>query len=60
MVYKVKEMYTNNVQLQSYLKLVTGVDYINNMTYTLDQIFTLMDRDAENFSATRTKYLIYQ
>lgn len=60
MVYTVKEMYPNNVQLQSYLKLVTGVDYIKNMTYTLDQIFTLMDKDAENFSATRANYLIYQ
>ena len=60
MVYTIKEMYPNNVQLQSYLKLVTGVDYINNMTYTLDQVFTLMDKDAEKFTATRAKYLIYQ
>lgn len=59
MVYTVKEMYPNNVQLQSYLKLVTGVDYINNMTYTLDQVFTLMDKDAEKFTETRAKYLIY-
>lgn len=59
MVYTIKEMYPNNVQLQSYLKLVTGVDYIYHMTYTLEQVYTLMDKDAEKFSATREKYLIY-
>ena len=59
MVYTVKKLYPYSVQLQSYLKLVTGVDYIYNMTYTMEQVFDLMDKDAETFSATRAKYLIY-
>ncbi len=60
MVYSIKELYPNEVELQSYLRNITGVNYIYQMTYTLEQVYTLMDKDAEKFNITREKYLIYQ
>lgn len=60
MVYTAKELYPYNSATQSYIKLVTGNDYLFKLDKSLEEIFTILDQDAEKFSITRDKYLIYK
>lgn len=60
MVYTVKELYSYNAATQSYLKLVTGNDYLFKMDKSMEEVFAILDEDAEKFSETRAKYLIYK
>lgn len=60
MIYTVKELYPQSVNLTSYLKNITGVDYIYDMVYSLEEVFNMMDQDALLFSEIRSKYLIYK
>ena len=59
MVYTVKELYPNDVSFLTYLKTVTGVDYIYNMEYTMEEVFDIMDADIAKFKEMREKYLLY-
>ena len=59
MIYTVKELYPNDVQLQSYLKTLTGVSYIYDMEYSMEELFAIMDEDAEIFKIRRADYLLY-
>ena len=60
MVYTVCELYSYSAETQSYLKLVTGTDYLNKRDKTMQEVFDILDRDAATFSVTRAKYLIYK
>ena len=60
MVYTAKELYPYNSATQSYIKLVTGNDYLFKLDKSLEEIFAILDQDAEKFSITRDKYLIYK
>lgn len=60
MLYTIKSLYPNDVSFQSYLLNITGVDYIYNQTYTMENVFKLIDRDIEKFSKIREKYLLYK
>ncbi len=59
MLYTIKELYPNQVQLTSYLNNLSGVDYIYNQEYTLEQLFTIIDADQIAFNEIRNKYLLY-
>ena len=60
MIYTIKELYPSQVKLQSYLKTLSGVDYIYNMTYTLDELFDIIDKDISEFNKIRAKYVLYE
>lgn len=59
MVYTVKDLYPNDVSYTTYLKTLTGVDYIYNRTYSLEEVFEIMDADRDEFLSIREKYLLY-
>lgn len=59
MLYTIKQLYPTEVIFQDYLKTLTGVNYIYDRTYSLSQIFNLMNEDAKKFKVTREKYLLY-
>ena len=59
MVYTVKELYPYNAATQSYIKQLTGTDYLFKLNKTMEEVFAIMDEDAAKFSITRAKYLIY-
>ena len=59
MIYTVKEMYPSNVELQSYLKTLSGVDYIYNMSYKLEEVFKKIDNDIETFENISKPYKLY-
>ena len=60
MVYTVKELYPYNAATQSYIKQLTGTDYLFKLNKTMEEVFAIMDEDAAKFSVTRAKYLIYK
>ena len=59
MVYTVKELYPNDVKFDSYLKTITGVEYIYNQMYSMEDVFKLIDSDTAKFNKIRDKYLLY-
>lgn len=59
MIYTIKNMYPDKVNLQSYLKTLTGVDYVADMTYTLDELYEIVEKDTNDFIKIREKYLLY-
>lgn len=59
MLYTIKELYPNEVKFQSYLKTLSGVDYIYNMTYSLDKIFEIIDEDVLKFTEISKPYRLY-
>lgn len=60
MLYTIKELYPNDVVYQSYLLNITGVDYIYNQTYSLENVFKLIDSDTQKFIKIRENYLLYK
>lgn len=59
MLYTIKELYPSQVQFTSYLNNLSGVDYIYNQEYTLEQLFDKIDADQKTFNEIRNKYLLY-
>ncbi len=59
MLYTVKELYPSQVQLTTYINNLSGVDYIYNMEYSLEELFMKIDEDENAFNVTRNKYLLY-
>lgn len=59
MIYTVKELFGNDVVFQSYLRTISGVDYVFNQTYSLNGLFTVIDNDVNKFKMIREKYLLY-
>ena len=59
MLYTVKELYPNLAQFTDYLKTLSGVSYVYNQEYSLDELFDILDQDKNEFLKTREKYLLY-
>ena len=60
MVYTILELYPDDVELLAVFKKVTGVDYIYNMEYTLEEVFDIMGQDIKKFEEQRKPYLLYE
>ncbi len=59
MLYTIKDLYPSDVQFTSYLYNITGVSYVSERVYSLKNLFAKLDKEADNFSKTREKYLLY-
>ena len=59
MLYTIKELYPNEVKFQSYLKTLSGVDYIYGMKYSLTEIFKIIDNDILEFTKLSKPYRLY-
>lgn len=59
MLYTVKELFPNDVSFTSYLKTLSGVDYVYSQNYSLNELFEILDNDKTEFLKIREKYLLY-
>lgn len=61
----IRNMYPNDFQIlnansnKCTLNLLTGCSYIKDDTFTLEEQFTVIDRETNIFKQTREKYLLY-
>ena len=60
MIYTVKKLYPSQTQLLTYLRNLTGVDYIYNMSLSLNEVFSKIDNDIITFSNISNKYKLYK
>lgn len=59
MLYTVKELFPNDVSFTTYLKTLSGVDYVYSQNYSLNELFEILDNDKTEFLKIREKYLLY-
>ena len=59
MYYTIRELYPNDFSFTSTFKLLTGCSYVYDMTYSLEDLYKIVDEDVNNFKQIRAKYLIY-
>lgn len=59
MINVVREMYPDEFGYTSTFNLLAGCSYLKDNTYTLTQLYEILEQDTAKFASTRSKYLIY-
>lgn len=59
MVDIIREMYPDNFGYTSSFNLLSGCSYLKEDSYTLDQLYEILEKDTNTFANTRSKYLLY-
>ncbi len=61
MLYTIKELYPDDFQFRTdnYIDNLSGFDAIRKGTYTLEELFELVDQEAADFQAATEKYYLY-
>lgn len=54
-----RQLYPNEVAINSSLNRLTGNSYIADRTYTLEEQFAILENDTKAFGLIREKYIIY-
>jgi uncharacterized protein YbbC (DUF1343 family) len=59
MIYTIRDMYPDKFKFISSINRLVGDSYVKDGTYTIEQLYDILDNDSSNFKATAEKYFIY-
>lgn len=59
MIYTIRDMYPDKFKFISSINRLVGDSYVKDGTYTIGQLYDILDNDSVNFKAYAEKYFIY-
>lgn len=59
MIYTIRDMYPDKFKFISSINRLVGDSYVKDGTYTIEQLYDILDNDSSNFKVTAEKYFIY-
>jgi uncharacterized protein YbbC (DUF1343 family) len=59
MLYTIRDMYPDKFKFISSIDRLVGDSYVKDGTYTIEQLYNIIDSDSVSFKATAEKYFIY-